>query len=201
MSPQLRHWYGYFYLRKVGRALEAVDQHRRALEVDPLNLIIRVGLAVSLTAAGKDDEALVEARRIRELDPDFSPAYTLLASNVIKAPLPEALAFAEKGIRLAPWSPVTVSLLVKNRDTERAAQFVRGLGDGRANSAAVAFAIYHLLCGEVDKAAEWTEKALEQKSEMVAMLLLTPPWKPLLRCSARWPKLARIMNLPEAGSW
>ena len=205
MSPQLRHWYGYFYLRKVGRALEAVDQHRRALEVDPLNLIIRVGLAVSLTAAGKDDEALVEARRIRELDPDFSPAYTLQALNVTKAPLPEALAFAEKGIRLAPWSPTSAALLagllVKNRDTERAAQLVGGLGDGRANSAAIAFAVYHLLCGEVDKAAEWTEKALEQKSDMVAMLLLTPPWKPLLRSSARWPKLAKMMNLPEAGSW
>ena len=106
MSPQLRHWYGYFYLRHVGRAPEAVDQHRRALEEDPLNLIIRVGLATSLTAAGKDEEALAEARRILELDPSFVPAYTLQALNVAKVPLAEALAFAEKGFRLAPWSPI-----------------------------------------------------------------------------------------------
>ncbi len=205
MSPNLRHLYGYFYLRKVGRALEAVDQHRRALEVDPLNLVMRVGLAVSLTAAGKDDEALVEARRILELDPDFVPAYTLQALNVTKAPLPEALAFAEKGFSLAPWNPISAGLLagllVKSGDRDRAAQLVGGLGDGRANAAPVAFAIYHLLCGEVDKAAEWTERALEQKNVMVAMLLLTPPWKPLLRSSARWPKVAKMMNLPEAESW
>jgi tetratricopeptide (TPR) repeat protein len=197
--------YGYFYLRKVGRAQEAVDQHRRALEEDPLNLVMRVGLAVSLTAAGKDDEALAEARRILELDPDFVAAYTLLALNVIKAPLPEALAFAEKGFSLAPWNPIMAGLLagllVKSGDRERAAELIGGLGDGRANAAPVAFAIYHLLCGEVEKAAEWTERALEQKGEMVAMLLLTPPWKPLLRSSARWPKLAKRMNLPEAGSW
>jgi serine/threonine-protein kinase len=205
VSPTLRHLYGYFYLRKVGRALEAVDQHRRALEQDPLNLIMRVGLAVSLTAAGKDEEALVEARRILELDPDFAPAYTLQALNVAKAPLPEALAFAEKGLSLAPWNPITAGLLagllVKSGDSERAAELIGGLGDGRGNAAPVAFAIYHLLCGEVDKAAEWTERALEQGNEMVGMLLLTPPWKPLLRSSARWPKLAKMMNLPEAGSW
>ena len=35
---------------------------------------------------------------------------------------------------------------------------------------------------------------------MVAMLLLTHPWKPLLHSSAQWPKLAKVMNLPEAGS-
>ena len=204
VSPTLRHLYGYFYLRKVGRAQEAVDQHRRALEEDPLNLIMRVGLAASLTAAGKDDEALAEARRILELDPNFVPAYTLLALNVIKAPLPEALAFAEKGSSLAPWNPIMAGqlagLLVKSGDRERAAELIGGLGDGRANAAPVAFAIYHLLCGEVEKAAEWTERALEQKGEMVAMLLLTPPWKTLLRSSARWPKLAKMMNLLEAGS-
>ena len=51
---------------------------------------MRVGLAVSLTAAGKDEEALAEARGILELDPNFVAAYTLQALNVTKAPLPEA---------------------------------------------------------------------------------------------------------------
>src|SRR6202034_1586764 len=97
VSPAARHSYGYFYLRHVGRASEAVAQHRRALEEDPLNLIIRVGLATSLTAAGKDEEALTEARRILELSPSFVPAYTLQALNVDKVPLAEALAFAEEG--------------------------------------------------------------------------------------------------------
>ena len=204
VSPLVRHWYGYFYLRKVGRALEAVDQHRRALQEDPLNLIMRVGLAASLTAAGKDDEAFAEARRILELDPDFVPAYTLLTLNVTKAPAAEALAFAEKGFSLAPWNPISAGLLagllVKSGNTKKAAELIAGLGDGRANAAPVAFAIYHLLCGEPDKAAEWTETALKQKSEMVAMLLLTPPWSPLLRSSSRWTRLAKLMNLDEAAS-
>jgi hypothetical protein len=132
------------------------------------------------------------------------PAYTLQALNVTEASAPEALAFAEKGFSLAPWNPSTAGLLagllVKSGNTKRAAELIAGLGDGRANTAPVAFAIYHLLCGEPDKAAEWTERALEQKSEMVAMLLLTPPWSPLLRSSSRWTRLAKLMNLPEAAS-
>src|ERR1017187_6073643 len=199
VSPYLRHLYGYFYLRNAGRALESVDQHQRALQEDPLNLIIRVGLATSLTAAGSDDEASAEVQRIKELDPNFVPAYTLLAFNVTKAPLREALAFAEKGLALAPWNPISAGLLagllVRSGDRARAAELVGGLGDGQANGAPVAFVVFHLLCGEVEKAAEWTEKALEQRHNMVAMLLLTPPWKSLLRSSAPWPKLAKVMNL------
>jgi tetratricopeptide (TPR) repeat protein len=176
-----------------------VDQHQRALQEDPLNLIMRVGLATSLTAAGSDDEASAEVQRIKELDPNFVPAYTLLAFNVTKAPLREALAFAEKGLALAPWNPISAGLLagllVRSGDRARAAELVGGLGDGQANGAPVAFVVFHLLCGEVEKAAEWTEKALEQRHNMVAMLLLTPPWKSLLRSSARWPKLAKVMNL------
>ncbi|HEX4614422.1 MAG TPA: protein kinase, partial [Stellaceae bacterium] len=48
VRPEIRHLYGYFYLRLVGRSPEAVVEHRRAIEEDPLNLIMRVGLAVSL---------------------------------------------------------------------------------------------------------------------------------------------------------
>ena len=182
--------------------MESVYQHRRALEEDPLNLIMRIGLAVSLTAAGNDEEAAEEARRILELDPNFVAAYTLQSLDVTKAPLAEALTFAEKGHTLAPWNPISAALLagllVRTGDRTRAAELIKQLGDGQVNAAPVALAIFHLLCGEVERAAEWTEKALERKHNMVAMLLLTPPWKPLLTASSRWPKLARIMNLSEA---
>ena len=204
VSPNLRHWYGYFYLRKVGRSLEAVEQHRRALEEDPLNLILRSGLAVSLTAAGKDEEALSEVRKTLELDPNFVAAYTLQTLNVTKVPLPEALAFAEKGHSLAPWHRPSIGLLagllVRNGDRARAAELLAALGDGQANGVPVAFAIYHLLGGEIEKAAEWTKKAVEQRDPMVVMLLINPPWGPLLRSSVSWPKLAKTMNLPETQS-
>lgn len=202
VSGYLRQLYGYFYLRQVGRPLEAVEHQRRALEDDPLNMIIRLGLAVSLTAAGRDEEALAEARKLLDLDPHFVPAYTLQALDVTKAPLQEALAFAEQGRALAPWNPISTALLagllVRSGNRQRAEDLMQELSDERANAVPVAFAIFHLLCEEIETAAEWTEKAVKQRHNMVAMLLLTPPWKPLLCASARWPKLASLMNLPES---
>jgi tetratricopeptide (TPR) repeat protein len=200
--PGVLQLYGYFYLRTVGRAKESVEHIRRGLEQDPLNLIMRVCLASSFTAAGDREEGLAEARKILDLDPGFVPAYTIQAMDVTGAPFPEALAFAEKGYALAPWNPISAALLagllMRKGDLARAGELMKGLGDGRANAAPVAFAIFHLLCGEVDKAAGWTERAIGQRHNMVVQLLLAPPWKPLLRTSVRWPELARMMNLPAA---
>jgi len=201
VSPTVRHLYGYFYLRLVGRAQEAVAEHRRALEEDPLNLIIRIGLAVSLRAAGRDDEASAEARRIVELDPNFQATYTLQAFDFTKEPLADALAYAEKGLSLvrgqAHSTGLLAGLLVGNGESGRAQELLGPLRNGLNARAPIGLAIFHCICGEAEQAAEWTEKAIEARDQLVAMLLLTPPYLPILRRSSRWPALAKRMNLPE----
>jgi serine/threonine protein kinase len=49
----------------------------------------------------------------------------------------------------------------KARDTrlDRVAELMEALGAGQANATSAAFAIFHLLCGEIKQAAEWTERA------------------------------------------
>ena len=88
-------------------------------------------------------------------------------------------------------------MLDRNGDQPRASQVLQQLGDGRAHGAPCGFAIYHCLRSEFEQAAEWTQKAIEQKHQMVSMLLLSPPYGPMLRSTSRWPALARMMNLPE----
>jgi serine/threonine-protein kinase len=200
VPPVVRHLYGYFYLRLVGRAAGAVEEHRRALEADPLNLIIRVGYAVSLRAAGQDAEASAEARKILDLSPEFQATYTLQAMDVTREPLPEALAYAEKGFALAPWNlpnaGLLAGLLERNGDQARARQVLEALGDGQAHAAPCGLAIYHFLRSEIDLAAEWMERAIAHRHQMVAMLLLSPPYIARLRTASRWPALAKQMNLP-----
>jgi hypothetical protein len=60
-------------------------------------------------------------------------------------------------------------------------------------------AIFHTCCGEIDLAANWFEKAIEERYSMVAAFLQSAIGEPL-RCSPRRPKLAALMNLPDAGS-
>jgi len=200
VAPGIRHLYGYFYLRPLGRAQEAVEEHRRALEEDPLNLIMRVALATSLREAGRNQEAAAEARKILELDPDFFAAFTLQAFDFTWEPLEEALAFAEKGYALSPWFAPAVGLLagllVRAGNQARAREVLKELENGDRSERCSAFTIYHLLCGEIEQAVDWTEKAIRRQEQMVTMLLLPTPWGPMLRRSRRWPQLAAMMNLP-----
>jgi serine/threonine-protein kinase len=202
VRPDIRHLYGYFYLRLVGRSQEAVVEHRRALEEDPLNLIMRVGLAVSLRAAGRDEEAAQEARRLLEIDPDFMAAYSLQALDVTREPLVDALAYAEKAASLFSWNKTSVGLLagllVRAGDPARAREVLCNLGDSQDYGVPCALALFHLLCSENEQAAEWTERALEQRDQLVPMILLSPPWSPMLRTTSRWPALSKRMNLPDA---
>jgi eukaryotic-like serine/threonine-protein kinase len=200
VAPLTRHWYGYFYLRPLGRGEEAVEQHRKALEEDPLNLIIRVGLATSLREAGRDQEAAAEARKVLEIEPNFFPALTLQAFDFTLEPPEQALLFAERAYALfpefGPSAGLLAGLLARAGNPARAADILN-LEERKTNEYCCALAIYHLLCGEFEQAADWLEKAIARKEQMVTMLLLPRPWGPLLRRSARWPQLARKMNLAE----
>ena len=58
---------------------------------------------------------------------------------------------------------------------------------------------YHLICSEIDEAADWYEKAIEQR-DPILIPWLRLPLANQLRASPRWPKIAAMMNLPETMS-
>ena len=55
---------------------------------------------------------------------------------------------------------------------------------------------YHLMCSEIDAAADWYENVIEERNPFAVVFAKNPLGK-ALRASPRWPKLARMMNLPE----
>ena len=65
-----RNWYG-GYLSLLGRHDEAIAEHERARELDPLSLIVNANLARALYRARRYDEAIVQAQRTLELDSGF----------------------------------------------------------------------------------------------------------------------------------
>ena len=72
------------------------------------------------------------------------------------------------------------------------------LGDGAAFGAPFGFVYCHLVCSEIEQAADWAEKAIERR-EPWAVFLATLALAKDLRRSSRWPALAKMMNLPGAG--
>jgi tetratricopeptide (TPR) repeat protein len=179
-----------------------VIAHRRAIDEDPLNLIVRVGQAVSLRAAGRHEDAANEARRLIDINPGFAAAYNLQALDVTAVPPDEALAFAKRGVALSPWARPNVGLLAgvlwRQGQEARARDLMASL-DAAAYDTPVAFTIFHALLNESEEAANWFDRAIDQRHPFVTMLLLAPPYLPVLRASNRWPQLARRLNLSETG--
>ena len=199
VTPVIRHMNAYFNLRLTGRAEEAIAEHHRAIEQDPLNMIIRVGLALSLTSAERHEEAAQVVDTLMELAPDYPAIYGLLARNVALAPLEQALAFAEKfyarTIFNAAGTGVFAGLLRRNGDDSRASELMAQAGPPEAYGNAVGYALYHLASGETDRAFDFMQLAVDQRHPLLMMIVVGGPYAPALRASPRWPSFARRIGL------
>jgi Tfp pilus assembly protein PilF len=201
VAPSVRERYGHPHLYFIGRPADAAKEVERALEDDPLNPLWRQALGFCLMAAGKEAEATTELRRILDLDENYHLAYSHLA--VIETScgrLAEALTLIEKAYALAPWlhgnSGLRAGLLIRAGDANLAPETLERLGDGQAYGAPLGFMLFHLVCQEIDKAADWAEKGIGQRDPAVIFFLRGPLARDL-RSSTRWPALARMMNFVD----
>jgi len=72
----------------------------------------------------------------------------------------------------------------------------KALDTGSALGNAHVHAQFHLLCGEVDRGADWVERAIEERDQSMMVYLRFVVCKEL-RASHRWPKIAKMLNLAE----
>jgi tetratricopeptide (TPR) repeat protein len=153
-------------------------------------------------AAGRLGDASTEWRRILELDENYWYGYLGLAWNhMLQGTFPEALPLAEKAFSLAPWNSQVVgvfaAVLRRTGDASRAEEVLRKLRNSTEDYGAPrGLMIFHLLCGEIDLAADCFEKCIEQRDGLAPC----HRWYFEACSSPRWPALAKIMNLPAESS-
>jgi serine/threonine-protein kinase len=199
----VRRLYGFFYLMLTGRPLDAAEELQHLVEEDPLNLWLRLRLAACLQAADRDTDALVQYRQILELDESYWFAHLALGSlHAAHGQLADALGFAERAYALAPWSPHAAGLLAgvlrRTGEVHRAEALLEQIGPGHIKSAH-ARALFFLVCGDFDSAADAVEKSIDDRDPDIMVLLNIAVSRPL-RSSLRWPALAQLMNLTEKAS-
>ena len=68
-------WYAIHYLTATGRFEEAVQEMKRALELEPASLVMNTFMGATLYYAGRYDEAIDQCRRTIEMDPNFTVAH------------------------------------------------------------------------------------------------------------------------------
>ena len=146
------------------------------LQEDPLNLLYRHHFAVGLRHAGRPEDAEAELRKVLEIDENFPLALgTLGAVCAQQGRFEEALAWTERAHATMPWANPIVgqfaALLVRAGTRSRADALLEKLGTGKAYGAPTGLAVFHALCGEFDRAAEWAEHAIEERYPPLVAIL------------------------------
>ena len=118
-----------WYLLWFRRWDDAVAELRKAVELDPLSVIMRSDLGWALLHGGRWDDGINEARKILGLDPGNGQALGILAFGYLgKGMYKDGLASLEKEVEVAGREPVVVAGLavasILSGDTARAVKLL-----------------------------------------------------------------------------
>ena len=180
-TSSARAWYAMNLLVPRGRFVEAVDELRRALEVDPLSLAIAIGLGVSAYYAHEYDEAADALARALQLDAGFAMAHYFLGLTFTElGRYDEALHEMERAAGSSEGSPEMTAAagyaFARSGNLEGARQRLGEL-TARANTRYVSpglIAQVHAGLGESDAAIACLEQAMTARAADLAWLGVRP---------------------------
>ncbi len=189
------------YLDSMGRFEEAIQEHRIARELDPLDLVLIYDLGDHFGVSREYDKAIVEYRLVLEMDPNFIGAHRGLA-----------LAYEGKGMEkesISEWQEEATLAGAPNLAEAIKIAYVRGGYKSalkarltydqhrRSEGSYVSFSRFartYAALGEKDLAVQALEKAFAEREPM-AWLNVDPEWDPI-RADQRFQDLVRRVGLP-----
>jgi serine/threonine protein kinase/Flp pilus assembly protein TadD len=194
--------YAMWFLYPLGRVEEALNEMKRALDLDPLDPFYNSVLGYLLHSMGQMEAAMAQLQRAIDLDPAFFLSYWFLSGIYAHmGRLDEAITVAEKANRLSGRHALTLGLLGScygqaGRVSE-ARQILEELTArrGMAYVPPTALSWAHAGVGELDKSLEWVAKGIEERDPTVVTALKSAPRLGRLRSHPAYPALLRKMNL------
>ena len=194
------HWYAW-HLSLLGRFDEALEEMRKAKNLDPLSLIINADLAELLVIAHFYDESIIQSRATIAMDPNFALAHNQLAQAYLQKHMNvEAIAELQKAVELSGGSPTCVANLARAYAASgKTSEAVKLLGDlknhsNRGYSDASEVAVVYAALGDKDQAMHWLEIGYEERFN--PGVLLRPGFNPL-RSDQRFQDLLRRIGFPR----
>jgi tetratricopeptide (TPR) repeat protein len=164
-----------------GQIEKSLEASLRALELDPLDLIINVHLAWHYWLARAPDDALRQAEKTRELDPHtvWSGFFAGLALEE-KGLFKEACGELKNAARASPEFPLVRAALGHalgcGGQLTEARKIVKTLESQRAKKFVPAYdiAIAYLGLGENEAALNWLREAVSERSGWAAYFAVEP---------------------------
>jgi serine/threonine-protein kinase len=189
------HWFGDGPLLAVGQFDRAIAEGKRAVELDPLSVIITADLGADFLVARRYDEAIEQFHKAIDLDPRFYYAHWNLAEALeMKGNLREALAEYKKAVELDD-DPFVFALLgqayAKLGQRDEALKILAQLPQIAAHRyvPSYSYAVLHMALGEKDKAVEWLERSYQEGAGLDVIFLKVDPMLDPLQKEPRYQAL------------
>jgi tetratricopeptide (TPR) repeat protein len=196
------HWYG-VYLSLLGRMDEAVDEMDRAVELDPLSVVIHWTKGYVLWYGRRLEEALEEYDKALQLDPSFIRVhYDIALAYVQKGMLQEAKDEIRKAALLTDQPPTMSALLgwvyASAGDQQEARKILGELMElsKRQFVSPYHIGLIHVALGQIDEAFQWLERSFEAKEDAVVSFKMNPRLD-AIRTDPRFKDLLKRIGLPD----
>jgi adenylate cyclase len=183
-----------------GRISDSLTQARKAVELDPLSMIILTDAARDLYLARRYDESIDQYRKSLEVDPNFPIAHKGLAevySQIGKHD--EAVSEIEKAIALSGRSIFILDdlgyIYARAGKRDEATKVLKDLDRLASDEYVPAYgrAVIHTALGNNEEALNWLEKSYEERSFLV--YLKVDPAFDILRKEERLVAILEKMGL------
>jgi DNA-binding winged helix-turn-helix (wHTH) protein/TolB-like protein/Flp pilus assembly protein TadD len=192
-------WYGE-NLAAMSRFQEAGVEAQRAMEEDPLSLIIGSNAGWTYSLAGKGDQAIEILKKAIEIDPSFPRTHFRLGrAYEQKKSYDLAISELVQAVNLSPedacYQGALGHVYAISGHTNQARKVLHDLESriGQPYVPAYAIALVYAGLGEKDRAISWLEKAFEDRSTSIAFLKLDPELIGL-HSDPRFKELAQRIN-------
>src|ERR1700733_1958468 len=201
VPPLVRVRYALYFLTPLRRFQEAVVQYQRALETDPLSMMVHFGLAFAFYCDRRYDEAIGHAARAVDLYPDYWLVHFGMALALSpKGSLQQAIGSLETTLRLSPSFALASCFLAasyaRSGNPGHAAKLMEGVTQRSSTHyvSPVCFAVYQAATRQADRMFESLQAAFAERDPYLTRIDAEPYFDPF--CSdARYRDLLTRMNL------
>jgi TolB-like protein/Tfp pilus assembly protein PilF len=199
-APQ---WLANGSLLALGQFDRAIAEGRRAVELDPLSLVINADLGQDYFYARRYDEAIAQLRKTIEMDPRFYFAHWNLGMALqLRGELSDAIAEYRKAVELND-DPFVLALLgqayARAGQREEAQKILARLSE-KAKSRyvhAYSFALMYLASADKERAIDEMEGACRERAGADVILIKVNPMLDELRGHPRFEALVQKVFAPK----
>ena len=189
------------YLVSMGRFSEALEEDRRALELDPLSLDANLQEGVVFEEQRDYDKAIARLQKTLDIDPNFGLAYNYLARCYEAKGMYDQSMGAEERLRTLFGQPEVAAELKRVYSTSGIKGvrqwFIKQESDpAKPGYSPAGVAENYALLGDKDNAFLWLEKAYQQHASELIFLKSDPEWD-ALRSDSRYADLVRHIGFPQ----